>query len=31
MGRGDIIKETTLTVFSAKYNEPEVWNWVAIV
>ena len=31
MGRGDIIKETTLTVFSAKYNEPEVWNSVAKV
>jgi MoCo/4Fe-4S cofactor protein with predicted Tat translocation signal len=26
MGRGDIIKETTLTVFTAKFNEPEVWN-----
>ena len=26
MGRGDIIKETTLTVFTAKFDEPEVWN-----
>jgi len=26
MGRGDIIKETTLTIFNAKYNEPEIWN-----
>ena len=26
MGRGDIVRETTLTIFSAKYNEPEIWN-----
>ena len=26
MGRGDIIKETTLTVFTAKFDEPEAWN-----
>ncbi|MDI9255819.1 TAT-variant-translocated molybdopterin oxidoreductase [Flavobacterium sedimenticola] len=26
MGRGDIIKETTLTVFTAKFDEPDVWN-----
>ena len=26
MGRGDIVKETTLTVFTAKFDEPEVWN-----
>ncbi len=31
MGRGDIIKETTLEIFSAKYNEPELWNSVAMV
>jgi len=31
MGRGDIIKETTLEIFNAKYNEPEVWNSVAMV
>ena len=26
MGRGDIVKETTLEIFSTKYNEPQVWN-----
>ena len=26
MGRGDIVKETTLEIFRAKYNEPEAWN-----
>jgi molybdopterin-containing oxidoreductase family iron-sulfur binding subunit len=31
MGRGDIIKETTLTVFNAKYDEPQVWNPVPMV
>jgi MoCo/4Fe-4S cofactor protein with predicted Tat translocation signal len=31
MGRGDIIKETSLEIFSAKYNEPEVWNSVPMV
>ena len=31
MGRGDIIKETSLEIFNAKYDEPEVWNSVAMV
>jgi len=31
MGRGDIIKETTLEIFNTKYNEPEVWNSVPMV
>jgi MoCo/4Fe-4S cofactor protein with predicted Tat translocation signal len=31
MGRGDIIKETTLEIFNAKYNEPELWNAVPMV
>ncbi|MGL2962933.1 TAT-variant-translocated molybdopterin oxidoreductase [Flavobacterium sp. RSB2_4_14] len=31
MGRGDIIKETTLTIFNAKYDEPQVWNPVPMV
>jgi molybdopterin-containing oxidoreductase family iron-sulfur binding subunit len=31
MGRGDIIKETTLEIFNAKYDEPELWNSVAMV
>jgi len=31
MGRGDIIKETSLTVFNAKYNEPQAWNPVPMV
>ena len=31
MGRGDIIKETSLAIFTAKYNEPEVWNSVPVV
>jgi MoCo/4Fe-4S cofactor protein with predicted Tat translocation signal len=31
MGRGDIVKETTLEVFKAKYNEPQIWNPVPMV
>lgn len=31
MGRGDIIKETTLTVFNEKYDDPNVWNPVPVV
>ena len=31
MGRGDIIKETSLTIFNAKYDEPQVWNPVPMV
>jgi MoCo/4Fe-4S cofactor protein with predicted Tat translocation signal len=28
MGRGDVVKETTLEIFRAKYDQPEVWNSV---
>ncbi|HLP62895.1 TAT-variant-translocated molybdopterin oxidoreductase [Flavobacterium sp.] len=31
MGRGDIVKETTLEVFRAKYDTPQEWNPVPMV
>ena len=31
MGRGDIIRETSLEIFRAKYDEPQVWNPVPMV
>ena len=31
MGRGDIIRETSLEIFKAKYDEPQIWNPVPMV